>query len=296
MQEKLKVGVTGASGFAGRRFMEYNRERFSLKELNLRNRPLSETAVASLDAIVHFAGLAHQMKPVPDELYYKVNVELTDELVGLAKNAGVRHFVYISSTKVYGDEQNGILDENSACSPSDAYGRSKLMAEKLILSRSDENFTVAVVRPPVIYGPGVKGNILKLLYLAQRKRPLPFRRIDNQRSVVFVDNLIEMINTIIGQRVGGIFIAGDRAPVSTEKLVSSMQLAFHGRTFLFAIPSIGRKLIEWTRPALYMRLFGSFVISNAGSNKRLGFTPPVTIEEGIAETVNWFRDHQNGNQ
>jgi nucleoside-diphosphate-sugar epimerase len=295
MQTKLNIGVTGSTGFVGERFLEYNRSGYDLRELNLRKLPVSEINLEGLDAIVHFAGLAHQMTPVADEQYYRINVDLTRELAKKAKESGIRHFIYISSTKVYGDQVNGILDENSPCNPGDAYGKSKCKAEEIITSMASEQFIVSIVRPPVVYGPKVKGNILKLMHLSNKKIPLPFGNLNNQRSMVFIDNLIELINAIIKKKAPGVFVAGDIRPVSTELLVSSLQKNMHGRTFLFSLPLIAKKLVKTIKPRLYTRLFGSFVIDNSSSNQRLDFVPPYQTEAGITEMVNWFKQQQNSN-
>jgi nucleoside-diphosphate-sugar epimerase len=289
MQTKLNIGVTGSTGFVGERFLEYNRSRYDLRELNLRKHAVSEIDLAGLDGIVHFAGLAHQMTPVADEQYYRINVDLTRELAEKAKKRGVRHFIYISSTKVYGDQVAGSLDENSPCHPGDAYGKSKCKAEEILQSMVSDGFIISIVRPPVVYGPKVKGNILKLMHLSKKKIPLPFANLNNQRSMVFIDNLIELINAIIEQKAPGVFVAGDIKPVSTEWLVSSLQKNMHGRAFLFPLPSVVKKLIKAIKPGLYTRLFGSFVIDNSSSNHRLNFVPPYQTEAGITEMVNWFK-------
>jgi nucleoside-diphosphate-sugar epimerase len=293
MSPKLNIGVTGATGFVGCRFIEYNASRYNLRELNLRKFEVKNIDLKGIDTIVHFAGLAHQMKPVPDEQYYKINVDLTREVIEQAKADGVKHFIYISSTKVYGDNVTGILNENSPCTPTDAYGDSKCKAEVIVRSFESDQFSIAIVRPPVVYGPKVKGNILKLMHLSMKKIPLPFGNIFNKRSMVFIDNLIEMINSIIEQKASGVFVAGDAAPVSTEELVAALQRNIHHRSFLFSIPRFARNIIKAVKPGLYGRLFESYVIDNSSGNRILNFHPPYKTEDGIATMVQWFKQQQN---
>lgn len=203
--KKLKIALTGAGGFIGKRFLQYNKDKFDLVPVSLRETNVEDINLADTDVIVHLAGKAHDMNPVPDQVFYQVNYTLTKQLAEKARLQGVTHFIYVSSTKVYGDEANGVLNERSHCLPTDAYGKSKLQAEEMVRHLSNTRFKVAVIRPPLVYGPGVKGNMIRLLDLANRNLPLPFGNTRNARSMVFVDNLVELINVIIRRQATGIF-------------------------------------------------------------------------------------------
>lgn len=283
------VAITGGSGFVGKRFLDYNSNRFRLKLLLLRDVKIDEMSLKGIDTIVHFAGKAHQMNPIEDSIYFDINYELSRQLADKARTEGVQHFIYISSTKVFGDETTGVLNERSSCFPVDAYGASKYKAEQYLLSISSEYFTIAIVRPPLVYGPGVKGNMIKLLELAEKKYPLPFGKSNNYRSMVFIDNLIELINRIIERQAAGVFIAGDVAPVSTETLVSLMRRYMSKKAGLINLPGICRTIIRKFKPALYQRLFGSFIIDNGSTNMRLDFIPPYSTEYGVEQMVKWFK-------
>ena len=150
-------------------------------------------------------------------------------------------------------------------------------------------FKVAVIRPPLVYGPGVKGNMLRLLELAKKNYPLPFGNSRNKRSMVFLDNLVELINTIITKQAMGTFIAGDAEPVSTDRLLSLIRQAMGKKEDLVSIPSILRFLLKQVRPALYTRLFGSFVVDNTNTNTELGFTIPYSTEYGVQKMVEWYK-------
>jgi nucleoside-diphosphate-sugar epimerase len=286
---KAAVGVTGSSGFVGKRWMSYNGTRFHLQPIPLRNTVIAQLPLTKLNAIVHLAGKAHQMEPIADEIYFQVNCDLALELARAARDQGVRQFIYISSTKVYGDSPKGILNEQSVCLPTDPYGASKKKAEELLLAMQSADFSVAIVRPPLIYGAEVKGNMLKLLQLAAGKYPLPFGQTGNLRSMVYVDNLIALVNRIIEKKASGIFLAGDAMPLSTAELVSLMRKAMQRSPGLITIPEIFHSALKKIRPALYTRLFGSFVADPAQTNQQLQFTPPISSAEGIAQMVNWFK-------
>jgi len=242
------------------------------------------------NVIVHLAGKAHQMQAIDDQVYFDINYELTKKLADRARLQGVSMFIYMSSVKVYGDETSANLDEFSPCNPIDAYGKSKLDAENYLRFIESPQFKVAIIRPPLVYGPGVKGNMIRLLQLAEKNIPLPFAGIDNHRSIVFVDNLIALVNHIIDKHARGVFIAGDRRPVSTAELVSMMRQFMNKRERMVSIPSFGRQILKRVRPALYHRLFDSFVVSNLHSNESLHFAPPYSTEFGLKTMVTWWLD------
>ena len=281
--------MTGAGGFVGRRFLEYNRDRYELVPLSLRERKIIDIDLSGFDCIVHLAGKAHEMQPIADEIYYEVNYGLTKELAERAKAQGVPHFIYISSTKVYGEQISETLNEKSPCNPSDPYGKSKYQSEELLRYMSTELFKVAVVRPPLVYGAGVKGNMLRLLHLSAKNYPLPFGNSRNLRSMVFIDNLVELINRIIDKQAAGTFIAGDSKPIPTDQLISMLRKNMGTKENLVTIPGIFRGLLKIVRPEMHTRLFGSFVVDNSTTNKTLDFNPPFSSEHGITEMVKWYK-------
>jgi nucleoside-diphosphate-sugar epimerase len=286
------IAVTGATGFVGKRLVEYNKERYQMVPLSLRGCIPAAMDLQGVDSIVHLAGKAHQMEPVADSVFFDINYDLTRQLALRAKEQGVPHFVYISSTKVYGDDIQTVLTEQSACHPSDAYGRSKLQAEQYLQSIATPGFAVAIIRPPLVYGPGVKGNMARLLQLAAKKIPLPFGNTGNARSMVFADNLIELINHIIDQRAAGIFVAGDAQPLATSELIQLIRKELGMSSALISIPFLVRRLIKKMKPALYIRLFGSFVVDNSATNAMLRYTPPFSSAQGVARMTDWFKKNQ----
>lgn len=285
-----KIVVTGTSGFVGKRFVEYNNSKYIIEPLSLRGKDISKLNLQGVDSIVHLTGKAHQMEKIDDQIYFDVNYGLTKSLVDRAIQEKVPHFIYISSTKVYGDDYVSALNESSKCTPTDAYGESKLMAE-LYLSTLTSSIKTSVVRPPLVYGPEVKGNLIQLLRLCKKNIQLPFGNTKNDRSMVYIDNLIELINTIIDQQATGIYIAGDKATLSTDKLVTLIRLNLGMKKMLITIPFFLRKIIKILKPGLFIRLYGSFIVDNTNTNKKLNFVPPYTSEYGIEQMVKWFKQN-----
>jgi nucleoside-diphosphate-sugar epimerase len=284
----MRIIVTGTSGFVGKRFMQYNKDRYELFAFSLRSGFPDNIRFNEADTIVHLAGKAHDMKAVEYKDYFEINFELTKRLAETAKSHGTRHFIYISSVKVYGNKANAFVNETTACEPDDAYGKSKWAAEEYLRSIEDDHFRIAVIRPPLVYGPGVKGNMIRLLALAEKNVPLPFGGINNKRSMVFIDNLVELINRVADTRAKGIFIAGDAAAISTAELLGLIRSYMNNTKPLISLPALGRKLVKVVRPALFERLFGSFVIDNTKTNQGLGFSPPYSTEYGVKVMVDWY--------
>lgn len=284
----MVVLVTGANGFVGKRFMDYKPGKYELTPVSLRNTSPADINLSGVDVIVHLAGKAHDMSEQDEKVYFSINYKLTKELADAAKRWGVPHFVYVSTVKVYGEGSDEPLNEQSACHPEDPYGKSKLEAERYLQSIQSPSFTVSIVRPPVVYGPGVKGNMLRLMAALQKKRPLPLDNTRNLRTMVFLDNLIELLHRVIDTRLPGIFVAGDAQPLSTDRLIKLMGEHLGGGARLVSIPGFLRSLMKAVKPGLHKRLFGSFVIDNSDTNKRLNFTPPFTTGYGVEQMAKWF--------
>lgn len=287
---KKKIIVTGASGFIGARLMELLHPNYDIQPLSLRGVSVADLPLAGVDCIIHLAGKAHDIKNAEEKPYFDINYELTSTLAERAIEENVAHFIYISTVKVYGEPNGDAFDEHSICKPQDAYGKSKLLAEEYLQSVESSDFKVAIVRPPMVYGPHAKGNIIKLMELASRPYPLPLANIRNQRSLVFIDNLIALIAHIVDQQAFGVFVAGDERPVSSSFLIQTLQKELGKLPRLFTLPTFLRQLIRYSKPALYERLFGSFVVENVKTNQQLDYQPPYTTEYGIAKMVEWYKN------
>ncbi len=290
MPRLKNILVTGANGFIGSRFVALNTGNYNLKAVSLRFVSIEEVDCENIDSIVHFAGLAHQMEEVDPKMYYDINRDLTLQLAQKAKDRGTKQFIYISSTKVYGDGANGkVFSEDSACHPTDPYGDSKLQAENGLKELENDHFKVAIIRPPLVYGPGVKGNLLLFLKLAKTSIPLPFKSVNNNRAMVFVDNLVALIDRIIDTEARGVFTLTDVDQISTELLMKEMRKNFDKKPMLFYAPAFIKLPIKWLKPAMYSRLFGSFNIDCTHTLKSLDYQNPVSFKQGIKSMVDHYK-------
>jgi UDP-glucose 4-epimerase len=237
---------------------------------------------SGVDTVLHMAGQAHSMTPLPDEIYYESNSRLTQELAQRAVAAGVSHFIFMSTVNVFQTEASvGLLNEHSPRLPDSAYGRSKKDAEDNLVLLASASFAVTVIRPALVYGPGAKGNLLRLLQLAESPWPLPFKDVRNARSMVSVDNLVALTEMVIDKQAAGNFFATDDDPISTEFLVRSLRRNLRKPPRLFKLPWLFSRILLVLRPSVHRRLFGSFTIDNTATRVALGFKPPHSIEQGL---------------
>lgn len=284
-----KILVTGASGFVGDRFLKGKGNEYTLVPVSLREKQIHDINWRDISAVLHLAGIAHRMQKTEDELYYDVNYELTKKLADAAKKAGVKQFIFMSTIKVYGEGYQKIsLD--TPCKPNDAYGKSKLLAEHYLQELSSPSFKVAIIRPPLIYGPGVKGNMARLINLVEQKKYLPLGEINNKRSIVSIDNLIHLMDIIIEREAEGIFLVQDNKPISTSDLLIEIINAQNSRTKLFEIPGIVKWAIARLTPAIYMRVFGSLEVDDSTTRALLNYMPLEDTSEGILKMIKSYNN------
>ncbi|WP_333564907.1 NAD-dependent epimerase/dehydratase family protein [Streptococcus parasuis] len=231
-----KVLITGANSYIGTSFEKYVKENnidFEMDTLDLLDPKWENYDFSGYDSVFHVAGIAHFSKDESKkELYYKVNTELTDNVAKIAKQAGVAQFIFMSSMIVYGDSTSGerVITKQTKPTPSDFYGDSKWQAEQKLNKLSDNTFKVVIIRPPMIYGKGSKGNYPKLSKLA-KKTPI-FPKISNSRSMLHIDNLCEFIKQVINLELSGIFCPQNSEYVNTSELVKSIAKV-HGKKIYF---------------------------------------------------------------
>lgn len=281
----MNLLVNGTSGFVGTNILTGLREKYNVSTVSLRKVKPKDVNLTGIDCILHLSGKAHSMKEIDPKIYYDINTVHAMDFAQNAKESGVKHFIYISSVKVYGESSESYFNEDSICNPTDDYGKSKLKAEQELKTLESENFTISIIRPPLIYGKGVKGNLKKLHSLISRFRFLPFAKIANQRSMVNVQNLRALIECIIDKKAQGIFIAGDQKPYSTSELVNEIIKVSKSNCRNIKIPFLAT-IIKSVRPKMYMRLFESYIVDNSKTNEILDFKPPYSLTEGITSLIN----------
>jgi nucleoside-diphosphate-sugar epimerase len=284
-----RVAVTGSSGFVGRHVVADLRAA-GHDVIELGRAQVGDVAgeknwparLAGADAVVHLAALAHA-RGVDEPRLRAVNVQATLALGAAAAAAGVR-MLFMSSVKALGEETPGRpFDEASTPSPQDAYGRAKADAEAAL--RVIPGLALTILRPPLVYGPGVRANFLALLRAVAGGWPLPLESIDNRRSLVFVGNVAGAVVRCLEHpsAVGRAFCICDGPPVSTPVLCRSLGDALGTPARLFPFPPALLELAPLAR-----RLTRSLVVDDAAIRRDLDWAPPFTPAEGLRRTAEWF--------
>jgi UDP-N-acetyl-alpha-D-quinovosamine dehydrogenase len=258
----VRVAVTGASGFIGRSLCA---------ALSRAGHEVYDFDVQKTEAVVHLAAIAHR-RAAAEEIE-RVNVGLAKK-VGQAAAASGASLVFLSSAKVHGEASVAPFKETSPLAPQDAYAESKGRAEDAL--RAIPGLRLAVLRPPLVYGPGVKANFLVLMNALARGIPLPFASIRNRRSLIYVGNLAAGILACLDKE--GTFLVSDGSTVSTPQLCVEIGEALGRPARLFSFPAA----------LLPGKLAGSLEVDDSALRRTLGWKPPFTREEGLRATAQWF--------
>jgi len=286
-----RIVIIGSNSFIGKNFIRYSKYK-DIKEVSIIDKRPEDIDFSKTDIVIHLAAIVHQSKKTPESEYFKVNRDLCLKVAENAKKAGVKHFVFLSTFKVYGEliPSSVKINESSPCLPIDAYGRSKYEAELGLTLMEDRNFIISIIRTPLVYGIGVKANMLSLLNLVYKVPVLPFGKMTNNRCYTFVENLVAFIDRIIEIEASGIFIAMDQRPLSTTELVKYISKFFDKKTYLFKMPDIFIRLLVLVFPGIGNSLFGSFESDNQSTLNQLNFTPPYSSEVGVKKMVLAYKE------
>lgn len=280
-----KLLITGSSGFVGSYFINKYKNKYEIKTFSFLKDDFKTLECNDLDVVFHLSALVHQMGGASTSEYEKVNITQTLELARKAKKSGVKHFIFMSTVKVYGEETDSKYTEDGICDPEDEYGKSKLKAELELKKIEDESFKVSIIRTPIVYGYGVKANIKNLINLVNKVPVLPFGNIQNNRSMVFVGNLCHLVDEIIIQEKAGIFLASDDKPLSTTKLIKLIAQGLDKKVYLVKIPFF-ESLLKLVKPSFHKRLYESLEVDNSETKKMLNLTNPYSVEDGIKLMLN----------
>ncbi len=251
------------------------------------------SALTGCDAVVHLAARVHVMDDTaqdPLALYRAANTDATLNLARQAADAGVKRFVFISTIKVNGEGRDAPYRETDVSAPGDAYAVSKWEAEQgLQRIAAETGLEIVILRPPLVYGPGVKANFLRLMQMVQRGWPLPLGAICNRRSLLYLGNFVDAIRLCIEHpaAAGQTFLLDDGEPVSTPELIRALARAMGRPARLPAVPVGGLELAGALlgKRAAVARLTGSLFVDSSLIRSRLAWTPPYTMEQGLAATV-----------
>lgn len=222
----IRILITGANSYIGTSFEKWVGQwpdKYLVDTVDMKDEAWREKDFSRYDVVFHVAGIAHIKETKKNvELYYKVNRDLVYETAKKAKDDGVKQFIFLSSMSVYGIE-TGFIDKKSILNPKSNYGKSKLQAEELIQPLGNTNFHIAILRPPMIYGNGCKGNYVKLSKIAKN---LPvFPDVENQRSMIYIDNLNEFVRLLMVNGSGGFFFPQNKEYVKTSEMVNAIAKA-----------------------------------------------------------------------
>lgn len=227
--------ITGKNSYIGtslENWLMREPDKYKVDTVDMKDGSWKKTDFSSYDVVFHVAGIAHvSSDPKMEDLYYKVNRDLTIETAEKAKAEGVKQFIFMSSIIVYGDSSSSkrVIDKNTVPTPSNFYGNSKLQAEEGIKHLESDDFKIVVLRPPMIYGKGSKGNYPRLANMA-KKIPV-FPDIDNERSMLHIDNLCEFIKVMIDYEETGLYFPQNKEYVKTSELVKTIA-GVHGKKIM----------------------------------------------------------------
>jgi UDP-glucose 4-epimerase len=285
------LSITGSSGFVGTNLKNENLS-YHIQDIDLLQIKPEEIDFNNSEALLHLAALVHQMRGAPEQEYYKVNSDLAFETAKHAKENGVKHFLFMSTVKVFGEftDEEEPWKEDSPCFPLDPYGKSKLEGEQRVKELEDKNFTVSIIRTPLVYGPGVRANMLNLMKLVNRYPVIPLGNINNKRSMTYVGNLVHLIDTIIKNRKSGIFLASDGEPVSTSFLVNEIAQNMPGKKIIVFIPGFTQKALKAIKPDFHQRLFGDLVVDNQKTREALNWHPKYSFSQGVKSMVGAYQE------
>jgi len=303
----MKILVSGATGFIGSSLSgALTKYGYAVQRTARKARPgviavpLNTDdwapALEDVDTVIHCAALAHIPESNDEEFISQVreyNVLAPQRLAKQAKETGVKRFIFLSSVKAMGEftMAGNAYTNQSEYSPEDLYGESKRDAELALKEElAGSNTDLVIIRPPLVYGPGVKGNFKALMGLAKKNVPLPFGVVKNRRSLVALDNLVSLITACVKhpEPLNDTFLVSDNQDVSTKELFETLILAYGKKPKLWSFPvglmGLGAKLLG--KKAIADRLFGNLQLDITHTKKTFNWTPPVTFEQAIQSCVN----------
>jgi len=278
--------ITGKNSYIGtslENWLMREPDKYKVDTVDMKDGSWKEKDFSLYDVVFHVAGIAH-IKETSDNqnLYYKVNRDLAYESAQKAKQDGVEQFIFLSSMSVYGIE-NGVIDKSTPLNPNSAYGKSKVEAEELINKLEDSSFTVATLRPPMVYGKGCRGNYPRLVGLAL-KTPI-FPKIDNKRSMIYIDNLSEFVKQLIDYRSSGLFFPQNAEYVNTSEMVRLIA-EVHGKRMVMT--KLFNPILRLLNVSTVNKVFGDLLYDMSMSEyerdyRVCGFRETIIKTEGVRE-------------
>lgn len=266
-----KILITGEKSYVGvsfKKWLDQWSDKYSVEFISLRNEEWKLEDFSKYDVLIHVAAIVHKKeKPEMKTLYDRVNKDITIELATKAKQSRVKQFIFMSTLSVYGVEgkidEDVVINKDTPCDPNTLYGKSKLEAEYELVKLNDDFYRIAIIRAPMIYGPDCPGNYRRLRDLVL-KLPL-FPLVNNQRSMLFIDNLSEFIKLLVENQDDGIFLPQNKEYVNTTELANNIAKINEKKLYLSKLMFIVVKLLG-NRVGKLNKVFGNLVIDNSLSD------------------------------
>ncbi|NTW72267.1 MAG: NAD-dependent epimerase/dehydratase family protein [Eubacteriaceae bacterium] len=276
-----RILVTGKNSYIGtslKTWLEAQPDRYAVELIDVKDDSWKEQDFSKIDVLFHAAGVAHIKETIKNrDLYYTVNRDLAYEIAQKAKTQGVKQFIFLSSMSVYGVEK-GLIRRNTPLKPNSNYGKSKLQAEALLAALADDSFAMAILRPPMVYGKGCKGNYTRLAKLAVMTPIFP--DVNNKRSMLYIDNLSEFVRQLIDDASAGLFFPQNPEYVRTSEMVRLIAQA-HGKKI--RLTKLFNPLLKLLQINEVNKVFGSLVYDQTMSEPRLPL-PVSDLAESIRKT------------
>lgn len=262
-----KILITGKDGYIGNKLnhcLVNNYNGYDVDKISVRDNAWEELDFSKYDSVVHLAGIAHvSTNKKYEKKYFEINRDLSEKIAKKSKLDGVKHFIFMSSIIVYGDATKSVKNITNSCEPipSNFYGESKLQAEKRIKDLEDKDFLVSIIRPPMVYGEESKGNFEKLFKISKLLAFVPY--IENERSIIYIDNLTEFIKEIIDGEKTGIFLPPNNFNISTHQIIKNIRQLSGKKTYFFKM----NKSFFWIMTKLtntenlFLKIFGNISYS-----------------------------------
>lgn len=279
-----KILITGENGFisnALKQWLNKYSDLFEVELISLRNNAWKAKCFSDYDAIIHVAGIAHiKENKSNEEVYYRINRSLTEELAKKAKSDKVKHFIFLSTMSVFGLTE-GVINKETQPNPNNAYGKSKMEAEKSLSEMETPEFIVSIIRPPMIYGKNCKGNYQNLSKFS--KHGFLFPKIENSRSMIYIDNFSEFVKLLLLKMKSGIFHPQNIEYVCTSELVKEIAIANNQKVYF---TKVFNPLVKVLNLNVIKKIFGNLIYEKEltdefESYNVVSFKESIKITEGV---------------
>lgn len=264
-----RILITGKNSYIGTSFEKWMRDNhpsYEIDTISVHGDAWREIDFSPYDVVFHVAGIAHRKETEENrDLYFQVNHKLAVDVAKKSKISGVKQFIFLSTMSVYG-KAKGAITEETPLKPKNAYGKSKLMAENDIRILSSDSFVVSILRPPMVYGYGCKGNYQTLSRFA--KKTIVFPKVNNKRSMIYIDNLNMFTFTIIKNKQGGVFLPTNKDYVNTTELIQQIarinkNKIYYSKFLGYIVNTLSMKI------PIFQKVFGDLYYSEETRKKNL---------------------------